>query len=457
MVLGTHLGVGVSTVVLGLIVNLRKKNLGIATAKIGSSLVEPTHHRRTLGRVTFSIDPEYLNIEQIKYELSLMSTGTDLAIIEGNLGVFDNYTNESYIKNQLQLAIELKTPIILVVDANNYAESISALVYGFKNYVPNAPIYGVIANRVKNKEHNEKIAKAISEIEGIDYLGGLKMGESHQIGGTLPGLKFSNPSAITRNRLIGNGKLVEDAVDLDLFQQITAAAGKVELPAPPPLNNKGSYRVAFADDQAFHLTVQDNLDLLRRAGAEIVPFSPIADHKLPKDLWGIYFPSGYPHLYALELSNNKQMQQEIWDFVQAGGKLYAEAGALPYFAKTLVQKNGATFDMIGILPAIATAQISDNEVAKVTNYNVKTVAKSVIAPDSVTFNGFADNRWVLRLENKVPTCFNITERERSEDKISLNEGLAPKPNMLLTRLNIHWGSNPQIAEWFLKGMFLDKY
>lgn len=451
LVVGTHKGVGVSTVVLGLLVTLRKKNLGVATVKIGSSLVEPTHHRRILGRVSYTVDPLLQNLDQIKLSMALMSAGTELAIIEGNAGVFDDFQENDYLKNQLEFAIAFKTPIILVVDANNYGESISALIYGFKNYQSYVPIYAVIANKVKDKKHNEKIAKAISSIAGVDYLGGVRIGDPHQLGGTLPGLKLSNPSAITRNKLIGNGKLVEEAIDFDMFLQIANAAGDIELPAAPTFNKK-TCRIAFADDQAFHLTIQDNLDLLRRAGAEIVSFSPIADKKLPKDISGIYLPSGYPHLYALELSNNREMLEEIWNFAKNDGKIYAEAGALAYLAQKIILKNGSAFDMIGILPGTATAQVADNELAKVNYYDVITTKNSLIAPTGLNLTGICDNRWSIRLEVPVRDSFKIRNKAESSSDFSITDGFSPSPNVLLTRLQLHWGTEPKIAEWFIKGI-----
>ncbi len=451
LIVGTHKGVGVSTVVLGLLVTLRKKNLGLATLKIGSSLVEATHHRRILGRVSYAIDPLVQNLEQIKLSLSLMSSGTELAIMEGSGGLFDDFPQNEYLKNQLELAVFLKTPIVLVVDASNYGESIAALVYGFKNFDSYVPIYGVIANKVKDAEHNEKISKAISTIEGVDYLGGVKIGDPHQLGGTLPGLKFSNPSAITRNKLIGNAKLVDDSVNLDLLVQIANASGELELPFAPPFNKK-TFKIAFADDQAFHLTIQDNLDILRRSGAEIVPFSPIADKKLPKDIYGIYLPSGYPHLYALELSNNKEMLQEIWNFVQNGGKLYAEGAALAYLSKKVLLKNGNFHDMIGILPGNATVQIADNELPKVTYQEVLTSNKSIIAPKGIRLSGFNDNRWSIRLEVPVKDCFQLRAKAEKGNDFTISDGFAPRPNVLLTRLNLHWGIEPKIADWFLRGV-----
>ena len=67
----------------------------------------------------------------------------------------------------------------------------------------------------------------------------------------------------------------------------------------------GNVRVGIARDPAFCHYFRDNLLALERAGAELVPFSPVAGDPLPSNCKGLLFGGGYPELYARELANNR--------------------------------------------------------------------------------------------------------------------------------------------------------
>ena len=67
---------------------------------------------------------------------------------------------------------------------------------------------------------------------------------------------------------------------------------------------------------------EDNFRLLQQMGAELVPFSPIHDKKLPKDIQGLLLYGGYPELYGKQLEENQEMRQQIREAVlQAGYKI----------------------------------------------------------------------------------------------------------------------------------------
>ena len=53
-------------------------------------------------------------------------------------------------------------------------------------------------------------------------------------------------------------------------------------------------RIGLAKDEAFCFFYEDNLDLLRSMGAELVAFSPVHDGHLPENLDGLLLYGGYP-------------------------------------------------------------------------------------------------------------------------------------------------------------------
>jgi len=74
----------------------------------------------------------------------------------------------------------------------------------------------------------------------------------------------------------------------------------------------------------------DNLDLLERMGAELVPFSPISDSHLPEDIHGVYLCGGYPELHLEELNRNASMRMSLKTVVDKGMPLFAECGGFMY-------------------------------------------------------------------------------------------------------------------------------
>ncbi len=450
LVIGTNRGIGVSTLVLGLVVALRRRSVGVGTAKIGCSLSETTHHRRVMSRLAYSLDPWMLSEKQFLESLARLAGGTEIGIFEGSGGIFDPLGDDCSFVTQGEMARALGVPIILVVDARGYGDSIAAHIFGFSQYDPEVRIAGVIANRVKDAEHNELIRAAVESLNGPRYLGGVAVGDPHQTGGTLVGLQMYNPSALTRNRVIGTGNLIESGVDLDGLRQIGEKARVLPVDFELPTTTNRVCKVAVADDQAFHLTVQDNLDLIRRAGAELVAFSPIADRKIPAGSAGLYLPGGYVHLYAADLNGNRLMLKAIREFVEAGGVIYAEGASLAYLSKKITLFNGSTFDMAGVIPAAATAIIDDADPPQILYQDVVTCAESVVGPAGLACRAFRDNRWAFRLEAPVQNCFEVRERfAEGEEDIVVLDGFSTRASILGTRLNVHWGSCPELARNFI--------
>ncbi len=97
----------------------------------------------------------------------------------------------------------------------------------------------------------------------------------------------------------------------------------------------GKLRWGIARDEAFHFYYADNLESLARAGVEWVPFSPLADARLPADLDGLYFGGGYPEVHAARLSANAEMLADVREFAASGGLVYAECGGLMYLGRAL--------------------------------------------------------------------------------------------------------------------------
>ena len=109
----------------------------------------------------------------------------------------------------------------------------------------------------------------------------------------------------------------------------------------------------MAQDKAFSFYYQDSLDLLEAWGAELAPFSPLEDERLPEGIGGIYLGGGFPELFAKELSENKPMHLAIQDAARRGVPVYAECGGLMYLGESLFDLEGGRHAMPGVIPAVS--------------------------------------------------------------------------------------------------------
>lgn len=449
LIVGTGAGVGTSTVIMGLLVALKRAGVSAAMAKVGPSLTDPTYHRRISGRLSHTIDFWMLSRQNIADSLARLSGGSELIVIEGEGGLHDQLDQDFAYWKMADFAVSMQIPVILVVDATGYGSSIAALVRGFTSFHPQLQIAGVIANRVVDARHNQVIRGAVESLQGPLYLGGVPVGDPDLIAGSHGAVSTGNPSLFTRNRLIAVGDLVHQSVNLNAIREIAARAGAFEVDAAVLEGATRRCRIAVADDAAFHLTVQDNLDLMRRAGAEIVAFSPLADLRLPPKTGGIYLPGGYVHLYATDLFANQAMVKSLRDFAQAGGVIYAEGGSIAYLCRKVSLYNGESYEMVGLLNGSATSLSEENVYVEPTYCEVTSREETILSRTGFQFRGLRDPRWLIRLERPVLNCYQMRERGR-QDTTPILEGLSPNPNTLLSAVQAHWGSKPEMA-----GIFVD--
>jgi cobyrinic acid a,c-diamide synthase len=455
MIVGTGKGVGTSTITLGLLVALKRAGVSVALSKIGNSLVDATHQRRIAGRLAHTLDLWMLSSSQLLSSLARLSVGAELIIVEGEQGLFDAHASDFSFAREADFAAQFNIPVILVIDARGYAESISALVSGFSKFSPCLNIAGVIANWVQNDEHNNRLKAAIESQNGPKYLGGVRIGDSLLFAQSGSNNTEENLSLLTRNRVIAVGDLVNASVDLTTIRALAENTQRLEVESSALSGLPRECRVAVADDAAFHLTVQDNLDLIRRAGAEIVAFSLLADNRIPIHSGALYLPSGYLQLYATDLHANEAMKNAVFEFAKSGGAIYAEGDSLAYLCKNIVTKDGDVFPMVGLIPGTANAVQVDARGAHSEYCEVTAFEETIFARIGDKFRGFREARWLIRLESKIMNCFKVRNRamllsaNRKTEPPAI-EGLSPLPHVIATALQIHWASNQKMARMFVE-------
>ena len=296
VVAGTASGVGKTTVALAIIAALRSRGLTVQPLKCGPDFIDGGHLAVAASRAVRNLDTWMLDAEANREIFSRASAGCDVAVVEGMMGLFDGVTGSSEEGSTAEIAKLLDLPVVLVVDAGNSARSIAAVIRGFETFDSELRFAGIVLNRVAGDAHFCMLESAIRQSSVVPVLGWLPVESDATIPERHLGLHTAaegmSASLSTLTRL-GNRLNVEQLLNVTAYKQPfeTAPTSGVEP------KYKG-IRVGIAHDRAFSFYYEDNLDLLRENGAEIVEFSPLTDSVLPENLYALYFGGGYPELHA---------------------------------------------------------------------------------------------------------------------------------------------------------------
>ncbi|MEI6702856.1 MAG: cobyrinate a,c-diamide synthase, partial [Deltaproteobacteria bacterium] len=334
-------GSGKTTVSLAIMAALVKRGMVVAPFKCGPDFIDPGYHHLVTGNPSINLDgwmcsEEFVLQTFLTFLTSLTSqSGQKIAIIEGAMGLFDGIGPSSKEGSSAQIATITGAPVVLVVNAKGMAASAAALVKGFAGFDRQVRLAGVIFNNVGSASHGELLRTAIAEtLPEICVFGCIPRDETYVIPSRHLGLVTAEDNPLTDQFISRLADMAESCLDLDRLVELSfvdETVSTVPHPLPIPPLSRGrlgggwgkSVRIAVARDSAFCFMYEDNLRLLREAGAELVFFSPLSDASLPADIQGIYLPGGYPELYVEQLAANIGMKESIRAAVAADMPVYA--------------------------------------------------------------------------------------------------------------------------------------
>ncbi len=352
VVAGTASGVGKTTVATGLIGALRARGLAVQGFKVGPDYIDPGFHALASGRPGRNLDAYLSGPELIAPLARHGAAGADVSVVEGVMGLFDGASGRGELASTAQVAKLLRAPVLLVLDAAAMSRSVAAIVQGYRDFDPALELAGVVLNRVGSERHEQLLREAIEPL-GVPVLGCLRRDEKLAVPERHLGLvPAAEREAENRAMLGALAEALERGVDVDVALGLARAAPDLGGPAwgPHPAGPPaGTPRVAIAQSAAFSFHYEENLELLRAAGAELAFFDPLREESLPAGAGALLLAGGFPEVFAAELSENSPLREEVAAFARSGRPLLAECGGLLYLGAELDGR-----EMCGVLPVKGT-------------------------------------------------------------------------------------------------------
>ncbi|GBR10342.1 cobyrinate a,c-diamide synthase [Acetobacter oeni] len=339
-------GAGKTMVTLGLLAALRAHGLTVQPFKNGPDYIDPAFHSAASGRPSVNLDTWAMSEERIAGLIGAR-TDADLIIAEGSMGLFDGVASAGETGNgsSADLAALTGWPVVLVLDVSGQAQSAAAIAHGFATLSSGVRLAGVILNRVASPRHEALIRTGMKDA-GIRVLGALPRRATMTLPERHLGLVQAEEQPQLAALLDDLGIFITAHTNID--EIVTLAAGSVGARAPamalPPPGN----RVALARDAAFSFVYPHLLEGWRTAGAEIVPFSPLADEAPAPDADACWIPGGYPELHAGTLAAAHRFRDGLQRFA-AHKPVHGECGGYMAMGVGLVDAQGIRHAMAGLL------------------------------------------------------------------------------------------------------------
>jgi cobyrinic acid a,c-diamide synthase len=336
-----------------------------------------------------------------------------------------------------------------VVDASGMARTIAALGVGLRDFDPALRLAGLFANRVGSSGHLDLLKRACRG--GLPVLGGLPSDDKGAFPERHLGLRTADTEVVPDALVQAWAKTLAEWNDLDAL--VALARSAPPLPPPPSVAAPAAVaprcRLAIARDAAFHFYYEDNLARLREdnlarlraLGVELVPFSPLADARLPDGVDGVYLGGGYPELHAAALAANVSLRGALAALAAAGAPIYAECGGLMYLCDAVRTLDGATHEMLGLVRGTA---VMHDRLQALGYVEVETQRRTILGGAGLRMRGHQFR--YSTLEGGHGDAYSVRKRRGGNVFPEGYVGGHGDGNVLGSYVHVHWASNPLVAE-----------
>lgn len=444
VIAGTHSGAGKTSVTLALLSALAHAGKRVQAFKVGPDYIDPSYHTAVTGRHSRNLDAWMLGPEAIKQVFLNAMRGADIGVIEGVMGLFDGL-GASETASTAEIAKTLQAPVLLVIDGHGLSRSSAAMALGYKRFDPKVRVAGVLLNNVSGERHARLLEEAIESQAKIPVLGFLPRDKAVQIPERHLGLVTTQERGPLRDLKEKLGALALRHFKIDKIVQLAVQAPRLRWPSFAGESTGGAptCRIGVAQDAAFSFYYQDNLELLEKLGAEIIPFSPLRDRRLP-DVAALYFGGGFPEVHAAELEANRSLRALLKEKIAVGLPVYAECGGLMYLSESILDAQDQERKMVGAIPGkvMMTDRLQNFGYAEATVREKTILAES---GEAIRGHEFHYSRWAEEFPGRN-AAYEIRKARTGETRL---EGFASN-NILATYLHVHFLSNPLWARRFVE-------
>lgn len=466
VIAGERSGVGKTTVTLALLASLRRSGVTIQSFKVGPDYIDPMFHTYVTGRPCRNLDPVLTSEAYVKKCFADHSQGCDYSLVEGVMGLFDGVKGleQRDFASTAHIARLLDLPILLVIDCSRLSGSVAAIAHGYCSFDPRIKVAGLVLNRVGSDRHLYLLKDSLASLQ-IPILGVLRRQNNITIPdrhlGLLPTEELPQLDAVVDSLADVGDSCFNWQLLLPLLRQSAPS-----LPPPHPHSYSHSLKIAVARDRAFNFYYQDNLDLLQELGAELVFWSPLADTHLPSDIQGMYFGGGFPEVFAQQLAANAPVRNAVKTAILTGIPTIAECGGLMYLCQEIIDFEGKTWSMTGVLPASA---IMGNNLT-LGYRRALALEDNLLGSAGISIYGHEFHRSELKplpnthslgvgfIEGSFKVypyhcdIWSVSPAGHYNDTQGKTNSLYPPHlrNLHASYVHVHWGQNPEIPRRFLQ-------
>jgi cobyrinic acid a,c-diamide synthase len=340
---------GKTAVSVGLCRAWHKQGHKVIPFKKGPDYIDMEWLRRGAGHPCFNLDLFLMNRNQVLSSFALNSTRGEIAIIEGNRGLYDGMDSEGSVSTA-EIAKLLQSPVVIVVDCTKVTRTAAAMILGCQMLDPQVSIKGVILNRVAGSRHESVIRESIEKYCGLPVIGAIPRIKNITFPGRHLGLLPPQEHPMAEEAIEKAAGIISSYCNTEQLRQIALLSPSLEhVSEDYPESNEKLVNIGVIRDSAFQFYYPENIDALKRAGAELIEFSALTDD-LPDSLDALYIGGGFPETHAHELSANQGLMHSIRDAAEQGMPIYAECGGLMYLCEELIWEGNA-HPMAGVFPA----------------------------------------------------------------------------------------------------------
>ncbi|MGI9538173.1 MAG: cobyrinate a,c-diamide synthase [Desulfocapsaceae bacterium] len=352
VVAGLSGGSGKSVISVGLTAAWVKAGRTVAPFKKGPDYIDAGWLQSGAGRPCYNLDPYLFSAEAVRRSFCTRAAGADLAIVEGNRGLFDGVTARGGYSTA-ELALQLDLPVLLVINCTKMTRTVAALVQGCIAFEPDLKLAGVVLNQVATGRQQKIITEAIHYYTDVKVLGAVPRLKTDIFPmrhlGMIPYQEYDG----TGEALDMLAGLVNEHIDLDGVEAVMST-----VPASPASkaseissdNLSSGIKIGVIQDTAFQFYYPENLEALQQHGAELVSINALEDERLP-ELDGLYIGGGFPETSAARLAENGSFRHSVKAAADSGLPIYAECGGLIYLGREIIIDE-CRYPLVGVFDVV---------------------------------------------------------------------------------------------------------